>query len=203
LQFEQSSQLGQSFSRVWAQPGNPPANRTGGDEEDLTCDERRFFFRPYALLLLGSPYSLLDSRNKAPSNFLECCRLFSFRVKCQLFQQDTRECGVLAEIFVMRFVDTHELIEQIVMRLRCPKRMVGDGGKFLIEDEKDQVALILRIIEQSPKADVGTPGDLAERGRVVSMPGEKVTRGGTDALTFVQLVLFPESQLRRQNTHSL
>ena len=98
---------------------------------------------------------------------------------------------MLAEIFVMRLVNIQELIEQIVMRLGCPKRLVGYRGEFLIEDEKDQVAFILRIIEQSSQADMGTSGDLAQRGGVVSMLGEKFTRSDTNPLTFLQLVLFP------------
>ncbi len=109
---------------------------------------------------------------------------------------------MLAEIFVMRLVNTDELIEQVVMRLHCLKRIVGYGGKFFVEDEKDEVALILRIVEKSSKTNVGAPGDLAKGSRVVSVLGEEFTRGGTDALAFVQFILFPESKLRRY-THSL
>ena len=142
---------------------------------------------------MSNPHGLLDARNKAPANFLECRCLFSLRVKCQLFQEDARERGVLAEVFVMRLVNTNELIEQGVVRLHRPKRIVGDGGKFFIKDEKNQIALILRIIEKSSKTDVGAPRDLAKRGGFVSVPGEEFTRSGADALPFVELVLFPES----------
>ena len=163
----------------------------------MTRDNRRFFFGPNAPLLLRSPYGFFNSRNESPANFLELRGLFSLRVKCQFLQQYARERRVLAEIFVMRLVNIHELIEQEVMRLRCPKGFVGHRCKFLIEDEKNQIPLILRIIEQSSQTDVGTPGDLAKRSRVVSMLGEKFTGSRTDPLTFFQLVLFPEPKLRR------
>ena len=77
LQFEQTSQLSQSLAWVWAQAGNPPANRTRRDKENLTCDDRRFFFALDTPLLLGSPYRFFNSRNKPPANFLECRCLFS------------------------------------------------------------------------------------------------------------------------------
>jgi len=88
------------------------------------------------------------------------------------------------------------------MRLHRPKRVVGYGGKFLIKDEEDQVAFILRVVEKSSEPDVGAPGDLAKRGGFVSMLGEEFARGSTDALAFVQFILFPESKLRRYG-HSL
>jgi len=87
------------------------------------------------------------------------------------------------------------------MRLRRPKRLVGYCGEFFVKDEKDQVAFILRIIEQSSKTDVGTLGDLAKRRRVISMLGEEFTRRGANALAFLQLVLFPQPKLRRQDAH--
>lgn len=110
---------------------------------------------------------------------------------------------MLAEIFVMRLVNTDELIEQFVMGLYRLKRIVGYRGKFFIEDEEDQIALILGIVEEGPKSDVGAPGDLAKRGRLVSMLGKKRARRRTNALALVQFILFPESKLRRQYAHNL
>src|ERR1700730_8840053 len=110
---------------------------------------------------------------------------------------------MLAEIFVMRLVNVQQLIEQGIVGGHGPQRFVGNLGQFLIENEKDQVALILRIVEQSSEADVGTPGDLPERGRVVSMSREKFPRGGTNALAFLQLFFLPQPKPRRRNTHIL
>src|ERR1700730_9930406 len=175
---------------IWPQARNPPANRTRGNKKNVARDQSRFCLGSNSPVLLSSMNSIFNARDQTLANLLKSRRLFSFGIKCQFLQQHPGESSVLTEVFVMRFGDTHELVEQGAVRMGRPQRQVGNGSEFLIEDQKNQVALVLCIIEHSSKADMRTFGDLTKGRGLVSMLGKELASSDADTLTLLHLVLF-------------
>src|SRR5579864_6764148 len=116
------------------------------------------------MLTLSGPHDFFDARDQALANFMKGGGLLALRIKSQLFQKYAGERRVFAEVMVMRLVDGTELIDQGTGRVGSFQCLLGDGGKFLIENKENEVALVLRIVKERSKADVGTFCDLPKGG---------------------------------------
>ena len=61
LQCKQTLQIGQTLSGIGSLARDPPAKRTGKNQEDMARDERRVFIRPDLMILLRGPDQLFNS----------------------------------------------------------------------------------------------------------------------------------------------
>jgi len=95
----------------------------------------------------------------------------------------------------MRPAYTEQLLQQTLLRLCCLQRLVGNGCKLFVEDKENQIAFVLRIIEQCAKPHVRALGDLTERCRLIPVPGKQFAHRGAYALPLFDFVLFPKSEL--------
>jgi len=152
---------------TWVQARDPPANRSRANEEDVTGHDRGIFPGANASFFLSGPNRFLDAGHQPSANFLKGSRLLALRIKSQFLQKDAGERGIPAKVLVMHLVDVEQPVDQGVMRISRLQCLLGHRGKFFVEDEKDQITFVLRVIKKGSEADVGALGDLADGGGIV------------------------------------
>ena len=143
---------------------------------------------------LGADHQHAHLIDGAPAAVLKIGRQTTAGIEGQLLQQQARQCRLTGEGLIPASKGAQQLLQQIALG-QPGKGLGGDAIEPINPDQKNQVALVIGIVEQRAQADTGAACNIAGCGGVIAALVEQILGGITDALALVLAIAFPPASL--------